>query len=291
VKAQVVVITRNRRDQLAETLADLERLPERPPVIVVDNASTDGTATMVRTDFPAVRLVRAGANLGSSGRTVGVALATAPYVAFCDDDGCWLPGAIGRACAVLDAHPGVGAITGSVVVGPQRRPDPLSTVMAASPLDADAADLPGPGLIGMMAAATMVRRDAYLAARGFHPRFGVGGEEALLALDLRAAGWHVCYVPEVVVHHRPVADGRVPAARRRTVLRNDLWTAWLRYPGRAAVAWSARLLWAAARRHGATTAWAAWREAARGWRWVLDERAPLPAATMADVRLVRRSGR
>ncbi|HEU4346617.1 MAG TPA: glycosyltransferase, partial [Actinoplanes sp.] len=53
----VVVITRNRRAGLLRTLRRLADLPERPPVIVVDNGSEDGTAAAVRAAFPAVEVV------------------------------------------------------------------------------------------------------------------------------------------------------------------------------------------------------------------------------------------
>ncbi|WP_336159560.1 glycosyltransferase [Amycolatopsis sp. VC5-11] len=46
-RTSVVVITHNRREQLRETLQHLVTLPERPPILVVDNASTDGTADLV----------------------------------------------------------------------------------------------------------------------------------------------------------------------------------------------------------------------------------------------------
>ncbi len=48
----VVIATRNRRDRLAGTLRHLTDLPERPDILVADNASTDGTRAMVARDFP-----------------------------------------------------------------------------------------------------------------------------------------------------------------------------------------------------------------------------------------------
>jgi hypothetical protein len=51
-RVAVVVVTRNRLPELLTTLGHLRSLPERPQVVVVDNASTDGTARTVRKRFP-----------------------------------------------------------------------------------------------------------------------------------------------------------------------------------------------------------------------------------------------
>src|SRR4051812_30344432 len=113
----VVVITHDRRRALLRTLTKLRarpRLPasptppeppEPPEVIVVDNASTDGTADAVADAFPGVVVLRARRNLGAVGRNVAVDHALTPYVAFCDDDTWWEPDGLDRAADLLDAHP------------------------------------------------------------------------------------------------------------------------------------------------------------------------------------------
>jgi hypothetical protein len=164
-------------------------------------------------------------------------------------------------------------------------------LMAQSPLASTTEDLPGPRVIGLPAMATMVRCKPFLDVRGFHPKFGIGGEERLLVLDLRAAGWYVCFVAEVVVHHRPLGDGRDHDGRRRTIVRNDLWTAWLRYPWPAAVLATARILRSTVQQHGVSTAWAACLQAVRGWHWALRERTPLPAEIFAELKTVERATR
>ena len=99
--------------------------------------------------------------------------------------------------------------------------------MANSPLPADG--LPGPSLLGLLAGATVFRRDAFLGAGGYDPRFFLGGEEALLALDLVAGGWVLVYAGDLTVHHYPSAQ-RDASSRRRLLARNRLWVAWLRRP-------------------------------------------------------------
>ena len=101
-----MIATRNRRPELLRTLGRLHELPERPPVIVVDNASADGSAAAVRDRSRPSRSRMLPLNAGAAARNIGAALAATPYVAFSDDDSWWEPGALARAATALDADPG-----------------------------------------------------------------------------------------------------------------------------------------------------------------------------------------
>jgi GT2 family glycosyltransferase len=235
-RVTTVVISRDRRDQLLHSLGR-----HRPPVVLVDNGSTDGTVEAVREQLPHVQVVPLGENLGSPGRNVGVELARTPYVAFADDDSWWAEGSL-KACAdVFDQHPRVGLVAGRMLVGPDERLDPLCEVMAASPLPARAAT-PGVPILGFMACGAVVRREAFLEAGGFDPVTFFYGEEDRLAWDMAAAGWDLVYLDSVVAHHHPQQSaGR--DGRRRLMTRNDLLTAVMRRPWPVvAAAW-----WRAAR--------------------------------------------
>jgi GT2 family glycosyltransferase len=172
----VVVITRDRRLEVLRTLARLRALPERPPVIVVDNASADGTPVAVAQRFPDVLCLRAKQNLGATARNVGVRLATTPYVAFADDDSWWEPGALRCAARHFDEYPRLGLAAARVLVGENGRVDPVSDDMAAAPIGR-ADDLPGPSITGFLACAAVVRRSAFLAVGGFDELIFFGGEE------------------------------------------------------------------------------------------------------------------
>lgn len=223
----VIVLTFNRAAELQRTLAHLLALPEQVPIVVVDNGSTDSTAAMMAAQFPHVRLIRMLCNLGAAARNAGVAAVDTPYVAFCDDDTWWEPGALARAVMVLDAHPHVAVVCARVLVGAARVEDPTCALMARSPLPAQ--DLPGPALIGFLAGASAMRRSAFIAAGGYEPRLFIGGEEALLSLDLLADGWDIVYEARATVCHFP-SHQRDVGRRRQLLVRNALWLAWMRLP-------------------------------------------------------------
>ncbi|SPA29016.1 putative Glycosyl transferase, family 2 [Cupriavidus taiwanensis] len=269
----VVVLTHNRRDSVRTALARLSALPERPPIAVVDNASDDGTAAMVRNEFPHAALLRSARNLGAAGRNLGADWARTRYVAFCDDDCWWAPGSLSAACAMFERHPRVAALTARILVGEHRGEDPTCARMAASPLPS--AMLPGRAILGLMAGATAFRTDAFRQAGGYHPRFFLGGEETLLALDLAAHGWQLVYAPQLVVHHHP-SPLRNPAQRRSLLARNAIWSAWLRLPWQVALGETAAALPQLWRCQG----WRGLAEVLGGMPWVWQERRVIPAEVL-----------
>jgi GT2 family glycosyltransferase len=280
-RVTVVVITRNRRAELARTLSKLAELPEHPLVIVVDNGSDDGSAAHVRWHHPHVRLIAARGNLGAVGRNLALRQVITPYVAFCDDDTWWEPGALTRAADTLDAHPDVASITARIVVEPGGTDDPITPELAGSPLPGRPG-LPGPALLSIMAGASVLRVQAFRAAGGFSPRLWLGGEEELLCADLVVGGHWLCYLPAAVVHHQ-ASTLRDPARRRGLGIRNTLWFTWLRRPAGPALRRTAELAATVPRDRTSAMAFAA---ALRGLPWVLRERRPVPPRVEAWMQLL-----
>jgi GT2 family glycosyltransferase len=270
-RTTVVVITHNRRAELLRTLARLRGLPERPRVVVTDNDSRDGTAEAVRQGFPEVTLLCPGRNLGAVGRNLAVRLVETPYVAFCDDDTWWEPGSLRRAADLLERRPALAGVTARIVVEPSGTEDPVVAELRESPLTGPAW-LPGPALGSFLAAATVLRTDAFRAAGGFHPGLWLGGEEELLATDLLREGWWLAYAEELTVHHA-ASPARDSTERRVLGLRNTLWFTWLRRPLLPALRRTAHLVSVAPRDLASVRAFAL---AAAGLPWVLRGRDPVP---------------
>ncbi|MGW0246839.1 glycosyltransferase family 2 protein [Nocardia goodfellowii] len=244
-KTTVVIATRNRAAELSRTLRELTALRPCPPIVLVDNASTDDTVDAAAA-FEGVEIVRLPDNLGAAARNIGVARAKTPYVAFSDDDSWWADDALPTAEWMLDEHPRLGLIAGRTLVGAEHRDDPVNELMAHSPLG-HPPGLPGPLVLGFLACAAVVRKEAYLRAAGFSSLLHFGAEERLLSLDLAADGWHLCYVPHVRAHHHPSRRRPPPPWRRRVEQRNNALITWMRRPWRRCIAETSRLLGRAVR--------------------------------------------
>jgi GT2 family glycosyltransferase len=234
-RVSVVMLTHDRRERALHGLRALAALPERPPIVVVDNASSDGTPEAVRRELRGIRVIELEENIGAAGRNIGVEHVDTPYVAFSDDDSWWAPGALTRAAEAFDRHARLGAIHGRILVGDEEREDPICDELRASPLPGEPS-LPGMPLLGFLACAVIFRREAFRAVGGFERSVMIGGEEEWLACDLAGAGWEIRYVDDVIAYHDPPRRvGAAADARRRAGLRNTLWFNWLRRPAGSAL--------------------------------------------------------
>jgi len=131
-----VIVTWNRRDLLLESVAAVSAQSRAPDaVIVVDNASTDGTPAAVRSTFPGVQLATLAVNHGGAGGfAYGMALALADgadLIWLMDDDTVPEPDALVTLLAARGRHPGTPpALVASRVLWTDGRAHPMNTPRA-----------------------------------------------------------------------------------------------------------------------------------------------------------------
>jgi glycosyltransferase involved in cell wall biosynthesis len=137
----VVIPTRNRSELLraAALPSALGQEDVRVEVIVVDDGSTDATATAVRAvGDPRLRVLRHDAPRGvGAARNTGIDAASAPWLAFLDDDDLWSPQKLRRQLETLTAGDADLTYTGVVIVDEHRRPTALAQAAPAATLSAD----------------------------------------------------------------------------------------------------------------------------------------------------------
>lgn len=219
----VAVVSYNTCDLLRSCLRALEaRQTEGEAaleIVVVDNDSVDGSAAMVRTEFPGVRVLEMGENAGF-GRANNAALTEARGRCVClvNSDAEMLPGALRDALAFLDTHPDVGVVGGQLVWPDGRKQpswsrDPTPGSVLSEQLFLPPRRLPplpgGGGDVPQVCGAFMViRRDAWQEIGGFDSHYFMYNEDVDLNVRLRGAGWRVVFLPAVRVTHHLGASSR-----------------------------------------------------------------------------------
>ncbi|MDB5185683.1 MAG: hypothetical protein JWL85_206 [Candidatus Saccharibacteria bacterium] len=228
----IVLLTYNSAGWIERTLEHLTAL--KVPIIAVDNGSSDATVRIIRT-FPGISIISLAANIGAAARNEGVRAAITAYIAFCDDDVWWDQEGLEIAATLMDMHPKLGVVNARILVNEDERIDPISRIMAASPL-IDKAGIPGKVLMGFMAGASVVRRAAFLQVHGYNSKFFIGGEEEAVAWELADKGWEMRYIEDVTAYHYPSMQN-APYLQHYG-FRNTIWTTWLHRPFPAALSWT-----------------------------------------------------
>jgi GT2 family glycosyltransferase len=119
----VIIVSWNARKFLEECLESLSRgISRMCEVIVVDNASTDGSPEMIADRFPWVTVIETGENLGfSKGNNLGIRRSRGKYLALINSDVKVLPGCLDELAAFLDSNPGAGMVGPRVMYGDRRQ--------------------------------------------------------------------------------------------------------------------------------------------------------------------------
>jgi len=238
----VVIVNFNTVDYLRESLSSVQQyMPARTEVIVVDNASTDASCSMVKTTFPSVKLIALAENVGFGlGNNVGVDAATHPYVMLFNSDA-YLQMDTGSALLkYLIANPDVSCVTPRVVLPESQSIQPktfgftpnawrvlmqstgLNRLFKKSYLFAgiDGDDRWAREMqVGWVSGVCMaMRRDQYLKVGGFDKRFFMYCEDIALCMKLAALG-KIMLLDDFPIVHYGGASSKSIAAK----VRNSVW--------------------------------------------------------------------
>lgn len=194
-------------------------------IIVVDNASPDGTADAIAAKFPQVQLIRLDRNLGPTTKNIALARAQGRYVVFLDDDSYPLPGSIQRMIEHFEADAKLGAAVFTITL-----PDGSQESSAYPNV--------------FIGCGTGFRRCAVEAAGGLPEDFLMQAEEYVLSLRLLDARWKVEHFSDLHVRHLKTPGARRPARVTRLDVRNNLTLALQMLPPQwaltMAIDWTAR---------------------------------------------------
>ncbi|NUT54145.1 MAG: glycosyltransferase [Saccharothrix sp.] len=191
--------------------SDLAYPADKLQVIVVDNASGDGSADRIRAAAPGVEVVEAPGNLGfAGGCNLGVRHARGPVVAFLNNDARPHPQWLREAVRELRAEPSVGAVASKVLDWDGRAIDFVDGGLTwfgmgykrhAGEPDDGRHDQPRDVLFGT-GSALVVRTAVFRELGGFDERFFMFYEDVDLGWRMNLRGWRVRYVPTSLTYHK-----------------------------------------------------------------------------------------
>jgi GT2 family glycosyltransferase len=210
--ASVVVVSYNGAHLLPRCLDALRT--QKPPdggmeIVVVDNASTDGTAGLLAARYPEIRLVEAGQNTGfSGGVALGLEQTTAPLVVLVNNDAV---AASGFLSALVEpfSKPTVGAVCAKVLLADGRGVNSVGAEIIADGYARDRGwlqpddgryDTPAEVFVGS-GCALALRREAVDDAGGIDRSYFLYYEDTDLTWRLRLRGWAVVTAPDAVISH------------------------------------------------------------------------------------------
>ena len=256
----VAVVSWNTRDLLDRCLRALRPDADAglAEVWVVDNASSDGSAALVRERHGWVQLVETGANLGYGAAVNLVAQRTSsPWLAASNADVALRPGALERLLAAGEADPGAGVVAPRLVLPDGRT---QQSFWAFPTVPNTAAQNAGTRVLGRrlgrrltlrgawepdrggrvpwaIGAFLLVRRDAWDEVGGFDPEQWMSAEDLDLGWRMREAGWATRYAPEAIAdHEESAATGAVWGAALPLHWQRCAYAWMLRRRGRARTA-------------------------------------------------------
>lgn len=241
----IVIVSWNVRELLRRCLDSIysplnrgREQGERPlttEVIVVDNASTDGSAALVATEFPQVRLIANAENRGfTGGNNQGIAVSRGRYVMLLNPDTEVVGDALAAMVTYMDSRPEVGVLgpqllypDGSVQSSRRRFPTFGTALFESTWLQSWAP----PGLLEryyvldrrddetsevdwVMGACLVVRREVIEQVGGLDEGFFMYSDEPDWCKRIKDAGWKVVYFPGArVIHHEGKSSEQVVPAR------------------------------------------------------------------------------
>jgi N-acetylglucosaminyl-diphospho-decaprenol L-rhamnosyltransferase len=233
-----LIVSWNVRDLLRRALASVldDTVGIESEIILVENASRDGTVEMVRAEFPQVRLIANPDNRGfTGGNNQAFAVSLGRYFFLLNPDAELVAGATRALIEYLDANPRVG-IAGPQLLNPDRTVQPsrrrfpvfTTALLESTRLQQwfphnrwlaryyllDTRDDVAQDVDWIVGAAMFVRREMYEQVGAFDQDFFMYSEELDWCYRAKRAGWRVVYLPRAqVIHHEGKSSEQAAAAR------------------------------------------------------------------------------
>jgi GT2 family glycosyltransferase len=225
IDVSIVIVSFNTRDVTRQCLdhVRMHAAAVRHEVLVVDNASDDGSADMVAAEFPEAHLIRSDENRGfAGGNNPAMKIARGRYILLLNSDAFLAGGALEKTLQYLDDYPNIGVLgckltdpDGTMQPSARMLPGPLNKILHITGL---AARFPGSKFFGrvdytwwdhsepravgwVVGAYFLIRRETMENIGGLDERYFLYFEEIDYCLTARRAGWEVVFYPHAEIVH------------------------------------------------------------------------------------------
>lgn len=210
-------------------------------VLLVDNASTDGSVDFVRQTFPQVRVIQNEANVGlCAANNRGILATQAEFIFILNNDTELAPDCLGRLVQAIQTGPHIGMCATRMMLTDRREMVESAGIVVdragiawgldTGELATGQPDSPRP-VFGACGGAALYRREMLLDIGLFDEAFFVYLEDADVAWRGQWAGWQCVYVPSAVVYHAHSATIKEGSPFKiRLLSRNKVWMIAKNYP-------------------------------------------------------------
>jgi GT2 family glycosyltransferase len=211
-RASIIIVNTNELHHLKKCLPTLfQQKYNNYEVLIIDNASTDGSLDFVRKEFPSVKVVENGCNLGYAGaNNAGFRNATGDYIAVLNPDTRVEPDWLHHLVFVLALDPRAGLATPKILM--MDDPSRINTcgnqitytgLTFCRGLDQSADNFSEPEIVSAVSgAAFVIKRSVLEEIGGFDESFFIYYEDTDLSLRAWLAGYTCIYVPTSVIYHK-----------------------------------------------------------------------------------------
>lgn len=210
-------------------------------VVIVDNASTDGSVELVREQFPQVTLIVNDTNLGfAAANNLAIRATRAPYIATLNNDTQVEADWLSELVRGITSDPKIGMVASKILyMQPPHLVDSAGVGVSRAGLawnryngaQENPSEIEPYEVFGPSAAAALYRREMLDEVGLFDEAYFAYYEDTDLAWRARLMGWRCLYMPTARVHHAHSATSRQGSPFKRYLLsRNLLWTVVKNYP-------------------------------------------------------------
>src|SRR5665811_1387112 len=272
----VIVLSHNRIDEIQKNLPPLAEQTHQIELVVVDNASTDGSREFLshlKQKYPEMILVLSDNNLNvAGGRNTGFSKTLREFIVALDDDTSITIDTLKTVPEAFDRYPHAGILAFKVC---HATTGELQNNLGDQPI----------AVANFHGAAFAIRKDLFDRIGNLDELCSFGAEEFDFSVRAHAAGYETIYLPEVIVYHNSFQrPGSAGADRREKWIYNYVRVLYKHFPRKFAGLYSARFLFNAMRSgkivYGFSFAVGLMRYAYRGRRDGISMHAELPNRTI-----------